>query len=215
LAHEIRNPLASISGSVQLLLEDAQIRDEDRKLMKIVVKEADRLSLLLSDFLNFARPAPLQLERIDVAALLDELVMLLNGSGQFKRVAIDKAYQGPVRMNVDPQKMHQILWDLLINAGEAVGPEGKIQIEIDGKQGEIIIEDTGPGIAEADRDKLFEPFYTTKDRGTGLGLANVYANVEAHRGRIYIEPGRLGGARFIIDLPEQCRVVQGEQDEGC
>jgi two-component system sensor histidine kinase PilS (NtrC family) len=207
LAHEIRNPLASISGSVQLLLEDAQIRDEDRKLMKIVVKEADRLSLLLSDFLNFARPAPLQLESIDVAALLDELVMLLNGSGQFQRVVINKAYQGPIRMNVDPQKMHQILWDLLINAGEAVSPEGTIQIEIDGKQGEIIIEDTGPGIAEAERDKLFEPFYTTKDRGTGLGLANVYANVEAHRGRIYVEPGRLGGARFIIELPEQCRAL--------
>jgi len=207
LAHEIRNPLASISGSVQLLLEDAQIRDEDRRLMKIVVKEADRLSLLLSDFLNFARPAPLQLERIDVAALLDELVMLLNGSGQFQRVVIKKAYQGPIRMNVDPQKMHQMLWDLLINAGEAVSPEGTIQIEIDGKQGEIIIEDTGPGIAEADRDKLFEPFYTTKDRGTGLGLANVYTNVEAHRGRIYVEPGRLGGARFIIELPEQCRLV--------
>ena len=99
LAHEIRNPLASISGSVQLLLEDEQAKQGDRELMKIVVKEANRLSKLLSDFLNFARPAPLQLEVIDMAQLLDELIDLLNASGQFERVAIEKAYQGPIRMN--------------------------------------------------------------------------------------------------------------------
>lgn len=209
LAHEIRNPLASISGSVQLLLEDEKVSDEDRHLMRIVVKEADRLSLLLSDFLVFARPAPLQVESIDIALLLDELIALLGASGQFPGVIIDKAYQGPILMNVDPQKMHQVLWDLLINAGEAARPEGKIGVGIDKAKGEIVIEDTGPGIAEEDRGKLFEPFFTTKEGGTGLGLANVYANIEAHRGRIYIEPGRLGGARFIIELPEECREGQG------
>ncbi len=206
LAHEIRNPLASISGSVQLLLEDEKVNAEDRHLMNIVVKEADRLSHLLSDFLNFARPAPLQLESIDIAALLDELIALINASGQFHNVAIETAYQAPIPMRVDPQKMYQVLWDLLINAGEAARPEGRIRIEVNAAKGEIIIEDTGMGIAEVDRDKLFEPFYTTKDKGTGLGLANVYANVEAHQGRIFVEPGTLGGARFIIELPEQCRV---------
>ncbi len=216
LAHEIRNPLASISGSVQLLLEDDKVSAEDRQLMKIVVKEADRLSLLLSDFLNFARPAPLQMELIDIAALLDELLALLNASGQFQHVTIEKAYQGPIQMQVDPQKMHQVLWDLLINAGEAARPEGKIRVTVDSRKGEIMVEDSGPGIAEEDRDKLFEPFYTTKDRGTGLGLANVYANIEAHQGRIYVEPGSLGGARFIIELPEQCRVRAdaGTRDAG-
>jgi len=204
LAHEIRNPLAAISGSVQLLLEDEKVRDEDRHLMNIVVKEADRLSLLLSDFLNFARPAPLQIESIDIALLIDELIALLSVSGQFPKVILEKAYQGPIVMNVDPQKMHQILWDLLINAGEAASPEGKVRVGINGPRGEITIEDTGAGIAQEDRDKLFEPFYTTKDKGTGLGLANVYANIEAHKGHIYFEPGSLGGARFIIELPEQC-----------
>jgi two-component system sensor histidine kinase PilS (NtrC family) len=207
LAHEIRNPLASISGSVQLLLEDEKVSDEDRHLMRIVVKEADRLSSLLSDFLVFARPAPLQVESIDIALLLDELIALLRASGQFQQVVIDKAYQRPILMNVDPQKMHQVLWDLLINAGEAARPEGKIRVQVDKARGEIIIEDTGSGIAEEDRGKLFEPFFTTKDRGTGLGLANVYANIEAHRGRIYVESGSLGGARFIIELPEEDRIV--------
>jgi len=209
LAHEIRNPLASISGSVQLLLEDEKVSDEDRHLMRIVVKEADRLSLLLSDFLVFARPAPVKVESIDIALLLDELIALLGASGQFPGVTIVKAYQGPALMNVDPQKMHQVLWDLLLNAGEAARPEGKIRVRINKAKGEIFIEDTGPGIAEEDRGKLFDPFFTTKERGTGLGLANVYANIEAHRGRIYVEPGSLGGARFIIELPEECREGQG------
>jgi two-component system sensor histidine kinase PilS (NtrC family) len=216
LAHEIRNPLASISGSVQLLLEDEKVTEEDRHLMKIVIKEADRLSVLLSDFLNFARPSALHLELIDIASLVDELIALLNSSGQFQDVVIEKKYSGPISMNIDPQKMSQVLWDLLINAGEAARPEGKIRININAAQGEIVIEDTGAGIADEDFDRLFEPFYTTKDKGTGLGLANAYANVEAHQGRIYVEPGSLGGARFIIELPEQCRVASSSiaEEEG-
>ena len=200
LAHEIRNPLASISGSVQLLLEDEKVRDEDRHLMEIVIKEADRLSALLSDFLNFARPAPLQLESVDLVAMLDEMIALLSASGQFNNVTVDKAYHGPVTMTADPQKMYQVLWNLLINAGEAVQPAGEIRVEIIEEKGEIIIEDSGPGIAEEDRDKLFEPFFTTKGKGTGLGLANVYANIEAHGGHIFAEQSKLGGARFTISL---------------
>ena len=200
LAHEIRNPLASISGSVQLLLEDEKVRDEDRHLMEIVIKEADRLSALLSDFLNFARPAPLQLEAVDLAALLDEMIALLSASSQFNNVKVDQAYRGPLTMTVDRQKMHQVLWNLLINAGEAVQPSGEVRVEIVEEKGEIIIEDSGPGIAEEDRDKLFEPFFTTKGKGTGLGLANVYANIEAHGGHIFVDQGKLGGARFTIAL---------------
>ena len=203
MAHEIRNPLASISGSVQLLLEDDKVSEQDRHLMKIVVKEADRLSLLLSDFLNFARPAPLQLQEVDMAVLIDELLELLSASGNFQHVTIEKAYRGPIHMHVDPQKMHQVLWDLLLNAGEAARPEGRIRLEVDSTRGEIVVEDSGKGIADQDRDKLFEPFFTTKDKGTGLGLANVYANIEAHEGRIHVESGTLGGARFVIRLPGQ------------
>ncbi len=209
MAHEIRNPLASISGSVQLLLEEDKVSEQDRHLMKIVVKEADRLSLLLSDFLNFARPAPLQLQQVDMAALLDELIALLSASGHFQHVAIEKAYRGPIPMQVDPMKMHQVLWDLLLNAGEAARPEGRIRVEVDSALGQIVVEDSGKGIAEKDRDKLFEPFFTTKDKGTGLGLANVYANIEAHQGRIHVESGSLGGARFVISLPGQPRVKAG------
>ena len=142
------------------------------------------------------------MENVDVARLLDELLALLEASGQFQNISVERCYEGPIIMHVDPQKMHQILWDLLINAGEAVRTEGVIRVEVNEITQEISIEDTGPGIADQDKDKLFEPFFTTKDRGSGLGLANVYANVEAHNGRIFVEPGSLGGARFIIELPE-------------
>jgi two-component system sensor histidine kinase PilS (NtrC family) len=205
LAHEIRNPLASISGCVQLLREDAGIGVENRRLMEIVIREVDRLNLLLGDFLNFARPAPLQPECVDVAALCDELLALLLAGGQAEAVRFDKHCAAATVMQVDRQKLRQAMWDLLLNAVEAVSASGVVRITIDAVSGEIIIEDSGAGIEPESRDRIFEPFFTTKDRGTGLGLANVYANIEAHRGRIYVEPSSLGGARFIIELPKECR----------
>lgn len=205
LAHEIRNPLASISGSVQMLREDLGVDEDNRRLMGIVIKEVDRLNLLLSDFLNFARPSPLQAECVDVAALVDELLDLLQAGGQAHGIHFDRRYVAPVVMKVDRQKMRQALWDLLINAVDAVPADGTIRIGVNAESGEIIIEDSGAGIPFEVRDRIFEPFFTTKDRGTGLGLANVHANIEAHRGRINVEPSNLGGGRFIIELPEECR----------
>jgi len=110
-----------------------------------------------------------------------------------------------VMMLVDRQKLRQALWDLLLNAVEAVPASGTIRVSVNPVSGEIMVEDSGAGIAPEARDRLFEPFFTTKDRGTGLGLANVYTNIQAHRGRIYVEPSSLGGACFIIALPESCR----------
>ena len=96
--------------------------------------------------------------------------------------------------------------DLLLNAGEAVYPSGLIKLDIDSEILEIIVEDNGPGIDDKDKDKLFEPFFTTKTKGTGLGLANAYANIEAHGGTITVDSGPLGGARFMIAFPSTCRV---------
>ena len=204
MAHEIRNPLASISGSVQLLLENSTVSDEDRRLMGIVVKEADRLNLLLGDFLGFAKPTPIKPDSVDLAALLDELIELLVSSGQFAGLEIEKDYPPIVMMKLDRQKIRQALWDLMLNAAHAATAQGKIRIKLDAERAIISIEDSGPGVAEDVRAKIFEPFFTTKDRGTGLGLANVYANIEAHRGKVYVTNGHLGGARFVIELPPGC-----------
>lgn len=204
LAHEIRNPLASISGSVQLLREDTGFSEENRRLMGIVLKEVDRLNLLLSDFLNFARPAPVQPETFDLAALLDELGDLLRCDAQANRVRIEADYQRPIMLYADRQKLRQVLWDLLLNAVQAAAAGGTVRIGCRTGGREIYVEDSGPGIDENARDRIFEPFFTTKEKGTGLGLANAFANVEAHHGRLYVEPGGIGGARFVISLPKEC-----------
>ena len=205
MAHEIRNPLASISGSVQLLLENPEMSEEERHLMRIVVREADRLNLLLSDFLGFAKPAPLQLDCVNVAALLNELIALLESSGQFVDLTIEKDYPAEVPMRLDRQKIRQALWDLMLNAAEAAGNGGTVRVELDAQAAFIAIEDSGVGVPEEKRAEIFEPFFTTKDRGTGLGLANVYRNIEAHKGRVFVSPASLGGARFVVELPAECR----------
>ncbi|HKL25182.1 MAG TPA: ATP-binding protein [Desulfuromonadales bacterium] len=204
MAHEIRNPLASISGSVQLLLENPEVSAEDRRLMGIVIREADRLNLLLSDFLGFARPSPLQLDAVNLASLLDELIQLLGSSSQFPGVTIRRSYPEAVKMRLDRQKIRQALWDLMLNAAEAAAPAGTVAVTLDAGTATIRIEDSGPGVSEEARGRIFEPFFTTKDDGTGLGLANVYSNIEAHQGRIYVTTGSLGGACFVIELPAAC-----------
>ena len=201
MAHEIRNPLASISGSVQLLMEGSHVSQEDRRLMGIVVKEAGRLSALLTDFLNFARPAPPQIEAVDVSALFDELADMITCDPRFSGIDVHREYPSSVRMSLDRHQFHQALWNLVINGAEAMSNGGSLVLGIDPDSSRVWIEDSGPGISEDIQEKIFDPFFTTKEGGTGLGLATVYAIVEAHRGNIEVAPGGSVGTRFSIRLP--------------
>lgn len=201
MAHEIRNPLASISGSVQLLMEGSHVTEEDRRLMRIVVKEADRLSALLTDFLLFASPSLPKLSEVGVSALLDELADMAAADPRFGAIEIRRDYPAGVRMQLDRQKIHQALWNLAINSAEAMAGHGVLTLGLADGGEEIFVEDSGPGIPEQIHRKIFNPFFTTKDRGTGLGLATVHKIVEAHGGSIEVAAGRSSGARFIIRLP--------------
>ena len=206
MAHEIRNPLASISGSVQLLMEGAHVTDEDRRLMRIVVKEAERLSGLLTDFLVYARPVPPRPTLFNMSALLDELSDMLQADARFSRVEIRREFAAGVLLNLDRQQFHQALWDLVINGAEAMGDAGGVlRLGIVTDALTIYVEDSGPGISAEVRTRIFEPFFTTKDWGTGLGLATVYAIVEAHGGQIEVDPGEVCGTRFTIHLPEEVK----------
>lgn len=202
MAHEIRNPLASISGSVQLLMEGRHVSEEDRRLMGIVVKEASRLSALLTDFLVFARPAPPQFEAVDVSVLLDELTDVVAGDARFAGIDIRREYPSGVMMNLDRHQFHQALWNLVINAAEAMAEGGALRLGIEPDSSSVYVEDSGSGIPESIREKIFDPFFTTKDRGTGLGLATVYAIVESHGGEIEVAPGAEVGTRFRIYLSD-------------
>ena len=210
LAHEIRNPLASISGSAQLLGENKQLSDEDQRLLGIMVKEADRLNYLLSDFLTFARPQKPVTTDLDLSLLLDELRQMLMRDQRFSHINIQIDAPRPCHACLDRGQIWQVLWDLSINAAEAMAGKGTLIMTAGaGNPSTLSIEDSGPGIAKENRERIFEPFFTTKDKGTGLGLSTVFAIVEAHGGTIQAERSELGGERFVMSFPQQ----PGGEDE--
>lgn len=210
MAHEIRNPLASISGSVQLLMEDDKLEQQDRRLMGIVVREAERLNALLTDFLVFARPSPLCYESVDLAELLDELVALVAADERFKDIELQMDYKSDLEWYCDRSQLRQALLNLMVNGAEAMEHGGRLICGLDSEVSAVFIEDTGSGIPDAIRDKVFDPFFTTKDSGTGLGLATVHAIVEAHQGRLDLVKAEGGGERFIISMPSPDMVKLGQ-----
>jgi two-component system sensor histidine kinase PilS (NtrC family) len=201
IAHEIRNPLAAISGSVQMLAEDIGVDEEGKRLMRIVVKEADRLSGLLTNFLIYARPKTPELQAVNVSRVLDEVIEVSRQDRRFGQIGIACHYPSDMVRNVDRDQIRQALWSLLINAAEAAGPNGSIRVALNPGDGSLSIEDDGPGIPEEIQERVFEPFFTTKIAGTGMGLATVFSIIEAHNGTIDIISGSSGGARFSILLP--------------
>lgn len=201
LAHEIRNPLASISGSVQLLRENEALGSEDRHLMHIVIKEADRLNALLKEFLVFARPSRPEKTWFKAVELVDELSDLCVGDARFAGIDLHRCCPPGSVLFGDRNQLRQALWNLLINAAEAMPDGGELRFEYDPQYAELIVSDSGPGVPFELRQKIYDPFFTTKDQGTGLGLATVHTIVEAHRGILELQNNLQGGAKFVIRLP--------------
>ncbi len=203
MAHEIRNPLASISGSVQLLLEDESLDPQNQKLMQIVFREAGRLSKLLNDFLVFARPRPPQKEVIDVCALFEELRELIGSDPRLANLTLQLDCPASATLDADRNMLHQTIWNLLLNANDAVSGKGTVVLGFDDSLKLLWVEDSGPGIDPGIIDTLFDPFVSTREQGTGLGLATVYTIMEAHGARINLGRSRYGGAAFYFSFVEQ------------
>jgi two-component system, NtrC family, sensor histidine kinase HydH len=191
LAHEIRNPLASLTGSIQMLKEELQFHSGQEKLMRIVLREADRLGILLSDFLLFARPPSGTVSEFFVDDVLIETLGLFEKDMNYcRRVSITTDLIPHVRIAMDPVHFRQILWNLLLNAAEAIPGQGKIHIRMQNPHDayvEIRIADTGQGISPEHLDLIFNPFFTTKPVGTGLGLAIVHRLMETYGGFLDVE----------------------------
>jgi len=205
LAHELRNPLASMAGSVELLHASEGLRSEDQRLMAIVLKEAARLELLVARFLEYSRPVPPRRADVDLAALLGEVADVFSHDPAAARVRIERSLQ-PAPVLGDPDQLRQVAWNLLVNAGQALqgGGGGTIWLAAapaPGGGARMVVEDDGPGIAPSNRERLFTPFFTTKAGGTGLGLATVHRIVEAHGGSIAAGERQPHGARFTVLLP--------------
>jgi two-component system sensor histidine kinase PilS (NtrC family) len=213
MAHEIRNPLASLSGSIQLLSEELVLEDTNRELMEIINREVSRLNALITDFLHFASPRPLQLKVVDLVEALQETVTLLEqSSGPEYRFTLIEPGGGSCLAQVDPMLMKQVFWNFSRNAIEAMPEGGDLTMTIERVPVEaeeedvadnlsISFADTGVGIAPHEVEKVFTPFHSTKEHGTGLGLAIVFKIVEAHRGRIEVESHVGRGTTFRIRFP--------------
>lgn len=212
IAHEIRNPLASISGSVQLISQGDAVPEKDRKLLDIVLRETDRLNLLISDFLTYARPVKPDSQVSSLAEMYTGIEALLLTDPRFSGISIKFSDDYNVRVRISPDHLQQLFWNLLVNAAESMSDGGDIEISgclvnlaIRGNDNRsfvrIDISDTGKGMSESETSHLFEPFFTTKSNGTGLGLATVYRIVEAHEGRIFVESAPGKGTRISILLP--------------
>ena len=205
VAHEIRNPLASISGSIELLRQMPQSDDDSHALMGIVTREIDRLNALLSDLLDYANPRPLKVAPLDVSELVRDTVRVFEQDRGLAGVTVDaRTGEHSVPLDGDAAKLRQVLWNLLRNAAEAAADGGGhvvVEVRPGSKEVAIRVRDDGPGVPRELRDRVFEPFFTTKSRGTGLGLATVLNLVTDHRGTVQLESQPGQGTCLTVRLP--------------
>jgi two-component system sensor histidine kinase HydH len=195
LAHEIRNPLASLKGNAQLLAAALPAGEKSRAKADRVVDEAVRLEKLTSDLLAFVRTGQLARAAVDPAAIARDAAAAIDAAVEVETSA------APATWSLDAARLREVLVNLIDNAN-AAGPP--VRVVVAAVPGKLVYEitDKGPGVPAADRDKIFEPFHTGKTRGTGLGLAIAKRMVELHRGSIAVDDAPGGGARFRIEIPE-------------
>ncbi len=212
IAHEIRNPLASISGSVQLIAQDERIAGVDRKLIEITLRETERLNELINDFLAYARPSQPMRIPVLLRQMLIDMTSIITADPRFNNVTIENDCPEKLTLSVDRDQMRQVFWNLLLNAAEAMPGGGTIKIGAamlhrginnmgPEEKAKIVIADNGSGMSKGNQKKVFEPFFTTKPSGTGLGLATVYRIIEAHGGNISVDSVENMGTTFTIFLP--------------
>lgn len=203
IAHEVRNPLGGIELFGGLLKEDLEESDPRRKHVDKILKQIAVLSGVVNDFLDFARRRPVDIVPHDLAELLAEVVALAEKEAAAKSVALELSCERPLAARIDKDGLHRAMLNLVKNAIQAVPEGGKVAVRARRlEEGlEIAVADNGPGIPLEARENVFRPFFTTKQKGTGLGLALVKKAVDSHKGRIEIEDTEGGGATFRILLP--------------
>lgn len=207
LAHEIKNPLASLSGSIQFLREDIPYDPDRDRLMDIILREADRLSALVNDFLMFAKPQPGQTRIVDLNVALKELIKVFTTDNRrSKRIKVTHELADGIYIVIDPEHLRQVLWNLLLNADEAIDNEGHIHIEmypLNKNHACIRITDDGCGMTDETIKTIFDPFFTAKSKGTGLGLSIVQRIISSYNGLIDVQstPGK--GSSFTVQLSRE------------
>jgi len=217
IAHEIRNPMASISGSIQMLKESLDMDDVRNRLMDIVLREINRLNNLISDFLVFARPKEATIEEFDLSRLImDSLELFKNSNTWTGKILLKTDFRHSLRIQSDPEQLKQVLWNLFLNAADAMNQGGILYVNTDivhsrdghgavQEMARIRIRDTGAGFSKKALQHLFTPFFTTKEGGSGLGLATVRRIVEGLKGTVAGQNHPEGGAEVHVCLDRSLR----------
>ncbi|HUO76058.1 MAG TPA: ATP-binding protein [Thermodesulfovibrionales bacterium] len=204
MAHEIRNPLASLKGSIEILKEGTLTRAHGEKLMDIALSEMDRLNTIITDFLTYSRPKPPEFLSFDLHVMLDEIIQLTrNAIMSPDNISITKDFGGHYEIVADPQKLRQVFLNLTMNAVESMPDGGSLIIKTRRVHDTVAVSfrDSGIGIPPENLKEIFYPFFTTKDRGTGLGLSIAYRIIEEHRGRITVNSIPGTGTTFEVTIP--------------
>jgi two-component system sensor histidine kinase PilS (NtrC family) len=203
IAHEIKNPLASMTGSIQLLDRQIDMTPVTEKLMKIVLREADRLNSLVNDFLLFARPTSGKAEPVELGPAIGETLELFEKDAACKeRIRVVPDLTPDVWTRMDLKHLRQILWNLLLNASEAINGHGTVKVVCWNSQGmaSVGVTDDGCGMSEETQKQIFNPFFTTRAQGTGLGLSIVHRLLESYGGRIDVKSAEGQGTAFSLHL---------------
>ena len=204
LTHEIKNPLASLTGAIQLLKDEISYNYDHDKLMQIVLRETDRLSTLASDFLLFAKPPTGKVEKIKLDEALREIVELFEkDSACGGKILINNEFHPDIWIEMDPAHLRQVFWNLLLNAAEAIEGSGGIEIKtypLNNKHVCIKITDNGCGMSEETARSIFDPFFTTKHSGTGLGLSIVHSILKSYNIWINVESEIDHGTTFTLNV---------------
>jgi two-component system sensor histidine kinase PilS (NtrC family) len=213
MAHEIRNPLGALAGAMQMLRKDLQADETSQRLMDIAIREATRLDAIITEFLLYARPPALSRAEYDLNKVLAETLDLVQHEALSRRGISIKAVPCAETLwaQVDQDQMKQVFWNLAVNAFDAMPAGGELtitagsrKVDVAGQKADVIeisFHDTGEGIPKNNLNKIFLPFFTTKQRGSGLGLAAVHRIVDLHGGWIKVESQEGQGTRFGVCLP--------------
>lgn len=205
IAHEIRNPLGSIKGSVEILENEIPPDHPKREFVRILKEETARLNSIIAQFLKFARPPRPSVEPTDIAALIDETLILVEKEAEQGAIDIRRNLDSSIpQIKVDQDQMRQVLLNLLLNGIQAMPEGGALQVRSFQSDGRLVIEveDEGTGISkEIELDQIFDPFFTTKSQGTGLGLSISHQLIENHNGTLTAHRNRLKGLTLRVELP--------------
>jgi len=204
MAHEIRNPLGSIKGAVEILKDDYSPDEAKYEFIQILQKETDRLNTIVQEFLGFARPKHPEFQQVNMNETIESVLMLTAQEARRVGVGVEKKLDPSIgKRNLDAGLLKQAFLNMVLNAIQAMPHGGRLTVETGLRNDmlEVKIADTGIGIPEENRKKLFSPFFTTKKNGTGLGLAITYRIIENHHGTIDVlsEPGK--GTTFTVKIP--------------